>query len=447
MLNFIKKHYYIFIIIISYTFILLSFKPFGIDDYQAMSYYNFPDLSIGEKITNIIHQFVYWNIRIGEIVFYLLGLFPRYIYIIVSNLILLIFLKLIIIITTGKLKSTTNHSKLMLSLYIVLLTLFPIFSKTFIWTAGIFNQTFSLVLTLLAFLPIRFLMNKENVFDNFKHKKLVYIIYYFICFFSGLATENIVPILLLAFVISIYFKLKQKEKINNWQIFGFILCLTSFCILVFNDSTKIRFETFNSFEWTNWSSKFNGFLKIICYLPLLIFLFFLKMIVKQKYKLTSLELNILNLLKKMLYFSSLCIIILFLAPYFPLRATILFGFMLMALICFYLNIIYNNLNIKSSLFVFIIMILTLSTSFFYVNHNLYNLSRIKYIEKQVNNNVKNIICPDYGRQRLKFFQYRLTSVDVLFCDKSYIKTYFNIDYEFDLTKKHMTKGELITFYE
>lgn len=97
--TFLSKYKYFIlinlIIFISFILIVSSVDLFGIDDIKANTYIYNPDFTFVEIINHIFQRISLWNARIVEILYFIIGALPRFVYFILDSIVLLIFLNLI----------------------------------------------------------------------------------------------------------------------------------------------------------------------------------------------------------------------------------------------------------------------------------------------------------------------------------------------------------------
>ena len=97
--TFLSKYKYFIlinlIIFVSFILIISSVDVFGIDDIKANTYIYNPNFTLVEIINHIWQRIAFWSVRIGEILYFIIGTLPRVVYFILDSFALLIFLNLI----------------------------------------------------------------------------------------------------------------------------------------------------------------------------------------------------------------------------------------------------------------------------------------------------------------------------------------------------------------
>lgn len=433
-MKFLRKYKYTIIISIfiflSYILINNTNNIFGIDEIYANSYIYNPSFTIKESIYQIMYRFFYWNMRLGELIYFILGRFPKIVCTISNGITILLFFNLIFLYTYGRKSNeyfnTQKYYKSILISYIISLTLFPAFSEVFIWNAGVYNHIFSINLTLIAALPFRLLLDNYNIFDN--HKKLKYI-YLLISFLAGFSVENAIAWMLCFNVIILIYKkinikdIKKSLKSNSIFITNILLTCIGFLIMCI--FSKIRVNFFENLNFVN-ESKELFFLKIpyiYIYIIALILILLIINVIKKKIYLKKLKAE-----EKILLFQALSslislIIILITPAYFAYRVTTLFYAFQLMIIVYLINNLLNDKKIKYTyiLDIIIIIFMTIRLVFFYNDFNEFNSVNDKYIRQQYSNGKTTLYCAQYDNKYNYFFVKRLTSFDELFCDSTYYR--------------------------
>ena len=80
MSRFVKKYKFVilanFFIFLTYFLFLIVPESFGVDNYSANSYANFPGMNLYEMVSKVIDHAITWNARIGETYLYAIGNLP-----------------------------------------------------------------------------------------------------------------------------------------------------------------------------------------------------------------------------------------------------------------------------------------------------------------------------------------------------------------------------------
>lgn len=431
-MKFLKKYKYTIIIslFIFFTYIIISSvnNIFGIDEIYANTYIYNPNLTIEESIHHIIYRVTNWNMRLGELVYFILGCFPKFVCTISNGVTVLLFFNLIFIFTYGKKSkeyfNTSKYFKSLLISFIISLTIFPAFSEVLIWNAGVYNHIFSVNLTLIAALPFRLLLDNYDIFNERKKLKYVYIL---ISFLAGFSVENVTAWMLVFNSIILIYKKFNKNKFIDSMKYNLIYILnilsTIIGFIIMYIFSKERVDFFGQFSFVA-DSKNDYFLRIpylYRYVILLIIILLLINIIKKKIYIKNLKST-----EKILLFQSLTsvislIIILFTPAYFVYRVTTLFYSFQLMLIVYLMNNLLNNKIIKKTYIfdIIIILFMTVRLVFFYNDFNEFNSLSDKNIREQYSNGQTILDCVYYDNKYNYFFVERLTSFDALFCDNSY----------------------------
>ena len=421
---FLSKYKFIIIInlIIFITYVLISSTPnlFGIDDLRANTRIFFPDLTIWETIKWISGRFLYWNSRLGELIYFIVGCFPRWVYFLIDGILMISFLNLVYVFTFGvkskKFFLTKNYYISILINYLITLYLFPGFSETMIWMAGVFNHLFSVVICLIACIPFRLLMDDYDFFEN--RSKKIRIFYYILCGLAAFTVENVVPWLLAYMFIIIIANLKKEFK-RKWTIIALIIVFVSFLCFVLLNSTKNRVDYFISTDWAK-KSIIDMADTILTYFQYLFYVFFSLIFVnifvrKKNYKQYK-------FLMSQLFFSLISLLVIYLSPYFVFRTTLLFYFFMLTVITFLTNNIIFNDKYISIVVVLTLLYFTFLTTYnliiFYKDFNDFNKKRYEYIMER--KTFDTLSCPMYDNKKKYFFFQRLVTYETLYCDSSYV---------------------------
>ena len=407
------------IIMTCYVFITCIPDYFGIDDITANRYIFNKDSSFYESIKSILYHYTHWNSRIGELVYYVIGMFPKWICLTIAAFLFITFLNLIFFfiygIKTKKFIQSKKYYSSMLLNYCITLLLYPAFSETMMWMSGLYSHLLGIIIILLLALPFRFLLDDYNIFE--KRKKLKYI-YFVCCILAGYTVENLIPwILMYELMIIIYLFIKKKKK-YNWCIYSILIIFFSSISFFMLPSTRYRISYFE--EIVNKPINKKNLIKRITQLYSPILLIVLILLGKYISKKDKFEKNFKIIIIQFIL-SLTCIIVMFFNRYFAIRSTILPYFFLLTIITYLYNC-YNISNKKlifRNIFLSIISIsATLFLMYFYIDFNKFNKYRKDYI---LNQNYENkIYCPLY-KYRVKYiFIQNLTSWEYLFCDKSYL---------------------------
>lgn len=434
MKDFLKKYKYVILInvfmFIAFLSVQIVIKLFGIDDYRANTYIFQPNNTFIDNIMNIVHR-TEWNNRIGEIVYFIFGCFPRWIYFLYNGLQFILFFNLVYFYVYGKkfkeYITTKKYPITLFTSFILTVTLFKGFGEVFIWMAGTFNHLFDLITLLLCAIPYRLMYDDVYIL---KGKKVI-IPYFIISFFAGLTLEHTVPVIMLYEFSILLFKHIQKEKTlknfikkNYINIIGMFLTGIGYLILIIGASVRINF--FSTQSWTR-INNFSGYLikELYRMFKVLMVLIAINIIVnynKIKEIIKDMRLHTFNIILGVLTL----VIIRYTKSYYSGRVSFYIWFTLIVASSYLINKIDENykskyLPILSSIVVIFLVILL---RFVYTDFNEFNEIRIDYMRKQYKNGSLDIICPYYDNKYNIPFSKGLVRHEDLICDQTYIQEIF-----------------------
>lgn len=428
----------IVIIIFILIFALQSNVPVvGLDDYLLNSSHGRGVSYLIAEITSSVKD---WNGRSSQVIGYLIGFFPRYVFWILNSLAIILFIYLVYYYCFSETDNTHIYKKLILTFLIVtayMLYLFPATFDVLFWMPGACNHLWSVIITLLFLLPYYKLLYNKNVFE--KNNKVIIIIHTLIGLIAGSSLENISVFGLLLILYTIL-KLLKEKKVMKWQISGFISYIIGVAYLFFSSSTKKR-----SLKFLNGTYIVQRGLKKLLYileyffvenkvllyiiLTLLIIFIILLKLKKQIYDKTFK--NILLLL----IFSVPTLLIFYFVPYYSNRALLLFSFASLVLIIYIISYLIIN---KKIVFIVTCIIFCIANAYAY-NYFLkvYKLSnkvisiRDNSVKKQAKEKIINFdfIPCSYGVRIIEYKEYinKDNSKDQNNYDNSGIKKFYNID--------------------
>ena len=438
-MEFIKKHKFIIIVnlLVLISFIIIESTPgfFGIDDAYANSYITSPNDTFMKNYYDIFWRATCWNMRFGEVIYFILGCFPRYIHLFIGGLQSIIFFNLVYLYAYGsKAKEYLYTSKYIITIitsYLLTLTVLPIFSETFIWQSGNFNHLFGLNVILIIALYFRLQQDNIDIFK--KHKKLI-IPYLILSFFAGFNLENVVPCILIYELLTIIQKyIKDKKKVKEYlkkykvSIISIILTSIGFLIMFLHSSNRITF--YDQPDWVS-STKVHMIRNIILsynYFLIILVILLVIIIIKRRFKIHDLIIEIKKILT-MVLFSILSLIVIYISiAYYTTRSTLFLYFALLSLLTYILNELLNK-KLKAAYIIaisIIIVVIVIRTVIFYKDFDKFNELRKNYILEQYNNSSKTIICPMYDNKVYNLYPNRLTNYELYYCDVTYIKYLVN----------------------
>ena len=419
-------------VIISFFMIFMTPNIFGIDDTLGNTYIFEPNNTFFDNVLKVIDRAINWNMRIGEIAFFIIGCFPRIFTIIFVSIRMAIYCNLVYIFTYGKKSKeylyTLKYPITIIISYLLTLSIYPGYSETFICTAGNYNHVFGLIMILLAALPFRLYLEDVDILKN----KKINILFLIISFFAGLAMETNTPFLLLYELIILLIKIDKKNikkyfLKNKIKIFGMLF--TSIGLFILYLSCKFRIKFFKTIFWAVDQKIIQDIIKRYRYVFYLIAILLVLYLITNKLNIKKLikDIRISLLLVLMSIFS---ILIIYITPaYYVIRMTIFFFFTLLTIISYLSNEIFKE---KLGLIILIPAIffsiyMTHDAINFYHDMNEFNKLRLKSIEQQYNDGYDLIQCPLYDNKYKTFFPERLTTFEFTYCDENYLKIVLNAE--------------------
>lgn len=439
-----KKTILIISIIIIYIFIfsLQSRVPMlGYDDFILNCSHG---KSLSYLFGEIFNSIKFWSARSSQIIGYLIGYLPRYIFWIFNSFIIILFIYLVYYYCFSEHKEKQyKYRNIILTFSVVIAYIFYLFPATFdvfFWMPGACNHLFSVVITLIFLIPYYKFLYDKNVF---KYKNKIGIILYMIIigFISGSSLENI-SIFGLLFMIYTFVKSVKDKKVFGWQISGFISYVAGIAFLLLTASTKYRSIKFLKGTYIIQT----GIKKILYvleyffvenkYILFALLALLIIFIIYTKIKKIQFDKNFKNILL-LFIFSLFTIFIFYFVPYYSNRAILLFSFVSMVLFIY----IVSSLIIDKKIIISII-ILTLSAlniygyKYFFDVYKLANEAvtiRNKDIVKQSHLKTKKInfdtISCSYETRIIEFKEY--VSEDNFYDNNNYddsaMKKYYTIN--------------------
>lgn len=428
------------VVIFILIFLLQSNIPMlGYDDFIL----NSPrGKGVAYLIAEIESSIKYWNGRSSQIIGYLIGFCPRYIFWILNSLAIILFIYLVYYYSFSESDKKDRYKNIILTFLIVMAYIFYLFPATFdvfFWMPGACNHLWSVIITLIFLIPYYKLLYNKNVFD--KKNKAVIIIYILLGLIAGASLENI-SIFGILLILYTFIKSLREKKILKWQVGGFISYIIGIAYLFFLSSTKKREAKFLAgtniaqrglekilyiFEYFFVENKYFIFIMLIL---LIIFIIYLKL-KKQKYNNTFKNILLLFI------FSISTLLIFYFVPYYSNRALLLFSFISLVLLIYIISYLIIN---KKTLFIFTCLMFCIINTYAY-NYffEVYKLSnqvvsiRNEDVKKQAENEEKVIdfdfIPCLYGIRIIEYKEYinRHNSKDNNNYDNSGIKKFYNID--------------------
>lgn len=216
------------------------------EDFALIAYYpSNPPTSIiqliKQIIERIINQATQWNIRLGEQLSIVFGSINIIIFQVSNSLISICYLLLMIIyILAEKIKLNKRFSITLILSFILTITFQPALGEIFFWRTGSTNYLWSMVILLLFGLPIRFLINNNDILKN----KFLIATHTILGIFAGLTNENTGIVFIALYIEVICYYIIVKKKIPVWIFTSFIALCTGFIILFIAPSTAIRIQTY-----------------------------------------------------------------------------------------------------------------------------------------------------------------------------------------------------------
>lgn len=422
-----NKDFFILVSLTLIFFLVQMCVPYiGIDDFNAQ-YIN----TSSNIFLRGIERGINWNMRIGEILFFTIGLFPKVIYNIMISLFFACFLILI------KKYSNINY-KNKISQYILYFFLIMFFMPAMIENmfkmSDACNHLVGTCFILTVLLPLIKYDNGTNVIDS----KIKYNLLIILSFFAGMSSENNSIFILIFLVYIILKNLFKFKKIERWHLFMFISTLAGYSLLIFCGSTMTRIEYFNSLsdiQKSSISSIFWIFYEYNqCYVILFIILFILYLIIafikyRGKFKIDrKIKYNLF-----LLILSTTTLLMFLFAPYFSNKGALFIQFILIINIVDLVNIVCCDINkiiliIVSIILLLLSLISTYGIAKYFYDYKVFDRNRNISILEQSSEMKDTITFPlykgMYNNNVLFFFQ------DLTVCEEEIIKLKYDINYEF-----------------
>ncbi len=410
-----------------YILILITPDLFGIDVYQA----NSTGLSFFDLVKSATHQFVAWNSRIGEFIFYIIGGLPLWVQYLLAGIRYLLFLNLIFIFIHGKKAkdnlTTIKYPFTIITAHLLTITLYPGFSETMIWLAGISNYIISM--NLLLALAVNYRLMLDGV-DLFKQHHFLKYLYYPLAFFASFTIETISPCFLIYMTTVLYLKkFKHRKNIKDFirknyeNLIQLLLFSIGLVIMYFMSITRQDYFSAMSSDF-----KMMEALRTVVqnYLPLIgiiIALLTIRLINRRgamRDIICKYNWHYFHILLSIMSFAILFLV----STYFPARVTIYFYFALIILIFALINDLVKakkTYGILTAASCILAIIASIAIRHDYELFKSFNKYRMDLIIEQYNNGTQNIYCPIYHNARKHPLSYRLYSYEYSFCDPAYIK--------------------------
>lgn len=418
----LKKYKYILLTNIYTYFLFFSVqmvtKTFGIDDIYANRYIYCKSCTIIDNIHSTFDRMKFWNCRIGELIYFIVGWFPRWVYYILSSFNCIIFLNLVYIFIYGKNSKkyffTKKYILTILFSFLITITLFPGYSEVFVWMGGNFNHLFDFNIILLCALPFRLLYDNIDILKNKKRK----IIHFIISIITGFTIEHTIPTLLIyESSILIY---KKEKSIKG--IISIILTSVSFISFILLSVYRINF--FKKLDHMT-PSKLLILLKVFYTYRYLIFITFILLLILTKGKnlkefIISSKLYIFQFILSIISL----LIIKYSMAFYSVRVSFPFYYALLSFNIYILNLLIKNEKVEKGLIIIctiLIFSFSIFNQIFYKDFNSFNKLRKENIIKQHNEGKKIITCPLYDNKYNYIFYKHLAGYEGVYCDKKHIE--------------------------
>lgn len=218
------------------------------EDFALISFYpGNPPTSWGEYINSIIRriidQMANWNIRIGEQISIIFGSMNKIYFNIGNTIMSVVYICIIPVYAFGESFSLKKKKHLLaIILSFMLIIIFqPTLGEIFFWRTGSCNYLWAILILLIFAIPLRMLINNNDIIGN---KKFVAFLYTIGGFFAGLTNENTVIVFISLYIGIIVYRKYSKKKIHIWVWSSFITLLLGFIVMLKAPSTAIRIQTY-----------------------------------------------------------------------------------------------------------------------------------------------------------------------------------------------------------
>ena len=446
MSRFVKKYKFIilanFFIFLTYFLFLIVPESFGVDNYSANSYANYPGMNLYEMVSKVIDHAITWNARIGETYLYAIGNLPPIISYILTAARYTIFLNLIYFLIYGKnakkLFTDKTYLVTLLTSHLATITLFPGFGEILIWLPGAYNYIFGMNILLMLAINYRLILDDVYILEN---RPALRFIYYILAFLAGFTLENTAPCFFVYIAAITFIKARQnktniKQFIREKYYLLIQIALFAIGLLTMFLLAKSRIDFFSQNDWT--TDRLGAATSTaISYIPLLIIFVVTSaiLLIRRNKKKQELQQPYLHLFAHLPLSIASVVIVMFLPIYFVARTTIYLYITALMVILLFVNTYLKTL--ATILFeAILILIVSVSIFNFYQTFNDFNEFRKNYILKQYDEGETHIICPIY-MERSALFKKRLYDYQYAYCDIEYIKILLN---DKDITVEYKPYG-------
>jgi hypothetical protein len=241
----------------SFLFYINLKMPLTGEDYSLQPWnYKSSPASFWGQVNAISHKVMlsatFWSPRIGEALSTLTAAFPKVIFDVLNTIMCIWLIFVLFFIGFGRFPNweKSKDSFTVFSIFLLIISLFPLLGQLFFWKAGTTNHIWGLIILLSFTLPFR-----ENLHKRTRIKgKIALILYILLGFFAGLTVENASVVVLGCLLIYYVTGLKRK-KIDRIFVFPIVSFAVGVAILLFSSGTKTRINYYNSLGFegkVNW---------------------------------------------------------------------------------------------------------------------------------------------------------------------------------------------------
>lgn len=184
-----------------------------------ISQYNHYFLWGGRSIVHIIDQYLL-----------ILGNYPRAI---LKSIVFVIFVIQLYLFSN---QSSRSKPILYFIIFSLVWLVFPIFRETMLWTTGVANYLFGMVILLFFIYPFYNFYLKENN-SSFRGKSILFL---FVGIIAGWTNENSVAAVIFLLISLYVYLIYKKKKIPSWVISGSIGLLIGFFIMILAPGNFVR---------------------------------------------------------------------------------------------------------------------------------------------------------------------------------------------------------------
>ena len=244
-----KSWYILLLNLLFVLFLLINIITPQMGEDYALRPWSFTYASIGnwnlsyirDAFVRMIHQSRDWNVRLGEQISILFGAFPTIVFNISNALMSVFFIHIVYLYAFPC--EEINYRKAVFGAamtFMLIISFQPVIGEVFFWRAGSANYLWAVSILLAFALPIYYLFNDINLFEN---KKIFAVLHTVMGFFAGFTNENTVLIVIVLYIlVACYVLFIKKETVKAWVISSFVFLCTGFAYMMLAPSTLRRWN-------------------------------------------------------------------------------------------------------------------------------------------------------------------------------------------------------------